>query len=149
MTLSSSTKIAITGTTPAADSAAAATSTASTTSAAIINEASNTAVNNLAAILKATATSAATPRSDSTTAATNVADNFLIYESIKQSKFGQKPLSFGHFACIVAAILIIIMNIFHKIVFLLTSSGLLTEMYISTQKNIILLHLKGKKQSLV
>ena len=73
-----------------------------------------------------------------------IVTNRLIIGSMKQSKFDQKPLSFGHFACIVAAILIIIMNIFHKIVFLLTSSGLLTEMYISTQKNIILLHLKGK-----
>ena len=60
--------------------------------------------------------------------------NRLIIGSMKQSKFGQKPLSFGHMLCIVAAILIIILSIFHENVISTTSSGLLTEMYISTQK---------------
>ena len=44
--------------------------------------------------------------------------NRLIIGSMKQRKFGQKPLSFGHIACILAAILIINMTIFHEIVFL-------------------------------
>ena len=65
-----------------------------------------------------------------------IVTNRLIIGSMKQSKFGQKPLSFGHIACILAAILIINMTIFHKNVFVLTSSGLLTEMYISTQKSL-------------
>ena len=62
--------------------------------------------------------------------------NRLIIGSMKQRKFGQKPLSFGHIACILSAILIINMTIRHENLVVLTSGGLLTEMYISKQKSL-------------